>query len=55
MLSGLLPICASCKRVRDDRGYWQQVEEYLGMHSEAQFTHSICSKCMGQLYGDLGR
>jgi len=55
MLSGLLPICASCKRVRDNQGYWQQVEEYLGMHSEAQFTHGICPECMDRLYGDLGR
>ena len=41
-LSGLLPICASCKKIRDDRGYWLQVEEYIRDHSEAQFSHGIC-------------
>jgi PAS domain S-box-containing protein len=44
-LSGLLPICASCKRVRDDKGYWQQVEAYLSQHSEITFSHSICPAC----------
>lgn len=46
LLSGLLPICASCKRIRDDRGYWQQVENYIRQHSEATFTHSICPDCL---------
>ena len=45
MLSGLLPICASCKRVRDDKGYWQQVEAYLSKYSELKFSHSICPAC----------
>ncbi|TMD07035.1 MAG: response regulator transcription factor [Chloroflexi bacterium] len=44
-LSGLLPICSYCKKVRDDRNYWQQVESYVGQHSEAQFSHSICPDC----------
>jgi hypothetical protein len=44
-LSGLLPICPSCKRVRDDNGYWQQVEAYLAQHSEITFSHSICPAC----------
>jgi len=44
-LSGLLPICAWCKKIRDDEGYWQSVEEYLGEHSEAKFSHSICPQC----------
>jgi PAS domain S-box-containing protein len=44
-LSGLLPICATCKRIRDDKGYWQQVEAYVSKHSEATFTHSICPTC----------
>ncbi|OLE67443.1 MAG: response regulator [Acidobacteria bacterium 13_1_20CM_2_68_7] len=44
-LSGLLPICSYCKRVRDDKNYWQQVEAYIGRHSEAQFSHSICPEC----------
>lgn len=45
-LSGLLPICASCKRIRDDQGYWQQVETYLAEHTEADFTHGICPDCL---------
>jgi two-component system, cell cycle sensor histidine kinase and response regulator CckA len=44
-LTGLLPICATCKRVRDDQGYWQQVEAYLTKHSEVTFSHSICPAC----------
>jgi len=45
-LSGLLPICASCKRIRDDQGYWQQVETYLAEHTNAGFTHGICPDCL---------
>lgn len=45
-LNGLLPICASCKRIRDDRGYWQQVETYISSHSNASFTHGICPECV---------
>ena len=45
-LSGLLPICASCKRIRDDQGYWQQVETYIADHTNADFTHGICPDCM---------
>ncbi|HTQ51371.1 MAG TPA: PAS domain S-box protein [Candidatus Acidoferrales bacterium] len=45
-LSGLLPICASCKRIRDDRGYWQQVETYIADHTNADFTHGICPDCL---------
>lgn len=44
-LSGLLPICSSCKKIRDDNGYWKQVEVYINEHSEASFTHSICPDC----------
>jgi DNA-binding response OmpR family regulator len=44
-LSGLLPICSYCKKIRDDQNYWQQVESYLGEHSEAKFSHSICPVC----------
>lgn len=44
-LQGLLPICAYCKRIRDDRNYWQQVEAYITTHSEAQFSHSVCPDC----------
>lgn len=49
-LSGFLPICASCKKIRNDSGYWQQVEEYVRDHSEVEFTHSICPECMAKLY-----
>jgi hypothetical protein len=49
-MSGLLPICASCKKIRDDQGYWQQVEKYVGEHSEAVFSHSICPDCIEKLY-----
>ena len=44
-LGGLLPICSYCKKIRDDRNYWQQVEDYVGRHSEATFSHSICPEC----------
>jgi len=44
-LQGLLPICAYCKRIRDDRDYWHQVEQYISKHSEAQFSHGICPEC----------
>ncbi|MCA0377625.1 MAG: tetratricopeptide repeat protein [Gemmatimonadetes bacterium] len=52
-LSGLIPICANCKRVRDDRGYWQAVETFVSQHSQAIFSHSICQSCGPQLYGTL--
>lgn len=54
-LSGLLPICASCKRIRDEKGGWQQVEVYVHAHSQADFTHSICPDCTQQLYPDIYR
>jgi DNA repair exonuclease SbcCD ATPase subunit len=49
-LKGLLPICASCKKIRDDKGYWQSVEHYISAHTEAQFSHDICPECMKKLY-----
>lgn len=52
VLSGFLPICASCKKVRDDQGYWNQIESYIQSHSEAEFSHSVCPECMDKLYGD---
>ncbi|MEM9556326.1 MAG: response regulator [Acidobacteriota bacterium] len=52
-LSGLLPICASCKRVRDDDGFWNQVEEYIASRSAVEFTHGMCPDCVVRLYGDL--
>jgi len=52
-LSGLLPICASCKRIRDDQGYWQQIEAYIRDHSEAEFSHSVCPDCAKELYPEV--
>jgi hypothetical protein len=52
-LSGMLPICSSCKKIRDDEGYWQQIEEYIRDHSEADFTHGICEGCVEKLYPEL--
>ena len=49
-LSGLLPICASCKKIRDDTGYWNQIEDYIMEHSDARLSHAICPECMQQLY-----
>ena len=53
VLTGLLPICASCKKIRDDRGYWNQIETYIDQHSEASFSHGFCPSCTETLYGDL--
>ncbi|HEY7585423.1 MAG TPA: hypothetical protein VH866_02820 [Candidatus Deferrimicrobiaceae bacterium] len=52
-LSGLLPICASCKKIRDDKGYWNQIETYIKERSEAEFSHSICPECRKKLYPDF--
>ena len=52
-LSGFLPICSSCKKIRDDKGYWSEVERYIGEHSEAQFSHGICPDCMRKLYPEI--
>jgi PAS domain S-box-containing protein len=49
-LSGLLPICAACKKIRDDKGYWNQIELYIKKHSRAEFTHGICPDCAQRLY-----
>ena len=51
-LSGMLPICASCKKIRDDKGYWNQIETYLRNHSKAEFSHGICPECAQKLYPD---
>ncbi len=53
LLSGFIPICASCKKIRDDKGYWQQIESYIRDHSNAEFSHSICPGCAHKLYPDL--
>lgn len=52
-LSGLLPICAHCKKIRDDQGYWNQIELYIRHHSDARFTHSICPECSTKFYPEL--
>lgn len=50
LLNGLLPICAKCKKIRDDKGYWNQIEVYIREHSEAEFSHSICPECIREMY-----
>ncbi|NTW50600.1 MAG: response regulator, partial [Chlorobiales bacterium] len=52
-LKGLLPICAKCKKIRDDKGYWNQIEEYMKEHAGVEFSHGICPECMQQLYPEL--
>jgi two-component system sensor histidine kinase/response regulator len=52
-LSGLLPICSHCKKVRDDKGYWNQIEAYIAIHSEAAFSHGICPECAQEYYPDM--
>lgn len=53
ILRGTLPICASCKKIRDDAGYWQQVETYIRQHSEAEFTHGLCPDCLLKLCPEI--
>jgi len=50
VLSGLLPICASCKRIRDEQGSWHNVEHYITEHSAAEFSHGLCPDCAQKLY-----
>ena len=52
-LSGFLPICSSCKNIRDDEGYWKKIEQYISDHSELQLTHGICPQCVKRLYPGL--
>jgi PAS domain S-box-containing protein len=52
-LRGIVPICANCKKIRDDKGYWNQVERYISEHSEAKFSHSICPECLNKLYPEF--
>jgi hypothetical protein len=52
-LKGLIPICSSCKKVRDDQGYWTQLETYLAQHSDAEFSHGLCLDCLRKLYPEL--
>jgi hypothetical protein len=53
-LRGLLPICAQCKKIRDDKGYWTEVEEYVRDHSEAEFSHGLCPECFHVALAELG-
>ena len=53
VLRGLLPICCSCKKIRDDQGYWKQVEQFVAEHSGARFSHGICPDCQLKLYGEI--
>jgi nitrogen fixation/metabolism regulation signal transduction histidine kinase len=55
VLSGLLPICSACKRVRNDSGYWEQIEVYVHAHSEADFSHGVCPECIQKLYPEYAR
>ena len=55
VLSGLLPICAQCKKIRDDNGYWEQIEKFIRDNSEADFSHSICPECVKVLYPGFGK
>jgi len=52
-LSGLLPICSYCKKIRDDKGYWNQIESYISEKSDAEFSHSICQECAKEHYPDM--
>ncbi len=54
-LRGLLPICAACKKIRDDKGYWRQIEVYIAEHTEADFSHGICPDCARKLYGKYSK
>lgn len=52
VLKGLLPICAKCKKIRNDRGYWEKIETYIESHTEALFTHGLCGECADKIYGE---
>jgi hypothetical protein len=52
-LSGLLPICSHCKKIRNDAGYWERIESYIAKHSAAQFTHGICVDCLQTHHADV--
>jgi PAS domain S-box-containing protein len=54
-LRGIVPICSSCKKIRDDKGYWNQVEKYVSEHSEAEFSHGICPECLKKLYPEFAQ
>jgi len=52
-ISGILPICSPCKKIRDDSGFWSQVDAYISKHSDVQFSHGVCPDCMKKLYPDF--
>ena len=52
IMKGIIPICSNCKKIRDDKGYWNILETFIEKHSDALFSHSVCPKCMKELYGD---
>lgn len=52
-LKGIVPICSSCKKIRDDKGFWNQIETYVRDHSEAEFSHGLCPDCATTLYPDV--
>jgi DNA-binding response OmpR family regulator len=54
-LRGIVPICASCKKIRDDKGFWSQVEVYVRDHSEAEFSHGLCPDCIEVFYAEMAR
>ncbi len=54
-LRGILPICSYCKKIRDDQGYWEQVDVYVDQHTEAQFSHSLCPDCLEERFPDFAR
>ena len=53
MLSGILPICSHCKKIRSGEGYWEQLEKYIHAHSDAEFSHGICPECAKELYPEF--
>ncbi len=53
-LKGIVPICSTCKKIRDDNGYWNKLESYIQKHSEASFSHGMCPDCSDKLYGNEG-
>ncbi len=53
MLRGIIPICSFCKKIRDDKGYWEAIEIYISKHSETQFSHGLCPECSRKYYSDL--
>lgn len=52
IMKGIIPICSNCKKIRDDKGYWNILETFIEKHSDALFSHSVCPECMKELYGD---